>query len=381
MLPRFYCLLFVGLFIFFSSQAQTPRIDSLRIVLNSITDPVKYASISSDMSEAFYDSQLYPDSSYFYAEKAYKVAENNGLIRQKARALANLGMVFSQLDKHEEALVNFQNSKTVFQELDDSLSLSVVNSSIANVYYEMEQYEVAIDYFQKAITMSIKEKDSIGMLIDYMNIGETEYKIGRLDASKTHLEYALNLMQKTKTTFSAGHIYYGNTLLALGMVDSASIEGDIALDLAQKEGNLKNISEASELLFKAKVVQDDYKNAIGHYERFIMYKDSLNAAKEINNIEKLKLNFDLSEKEKELAYVSQKTKYLNVIYILAGLGLVLLIFLISRQRKISKMTRDIHEIQTNLVRNKMIERDALRSKNSSTSSFTMTKTQDAKIKE
>jgi cell division protein FtsL len=93
------------------------------------------------------------------------------------------------------------------------------------------------------------------------------------------------------------------------------------------------------------------------------------------------LNFDLSEKEKELAYVSQKTKYLYVIYILAGLGLLLLIFLISRQRKISKMTREIHEIQTNFVHNKMKERDALRSKNSSTSSFTMTKTQDAKIKE
>tara|TARA_R110001632_G_scaffold158854_7_gene277023 strand:- start:3363 stop:4508 length:1146 start_codon:yes stop_codon:yes gene_type:complete len=381
MLPRFYCLLFVGLFIFFSSQAQTPRIDSLRIVLNSITDPVKSASISSDLSEGFFDTRLYPDSAYFYAEKAFKIAQNNGLIRQKARALANLGMVFSQLDKHEEALVNFQNAKTVFQELDDPLSLSVINSSIANVHYEMKQYEVAIGYFQKAIAMSIKEKDSIGMLIDYMNIGETEYKIGRFDASKTHLEYALNLMQKTNATFAAGHIYYGNTLLALGMVDSASFEGDIALELSEKEGNIKNISEASELLFKANVAQDDYKSAIGHYERFIVYKDSINAAKELNNIEKLKLNFDLSEKEKELAYVSQKTKYLNVIYILAGFGLVLLIFLISRQRKISRMTRDIHEIQTNLVRNKMIERDALLSKNSATSSFTMTKAQDAKIKE
>lgn len=379
--PRMYSLLWVSFFIVYTTQAQTSRIDSLRTVLKTTTDPVKIASISSDISEAFYDTQIYPDSAYFYAERAYDVSLDYGLKRQEGRALVNHGMVFSKLDEHEEALDYFHRARAIFKNMDDPLSLSVINSSIASVYYDKGQYESAIDFFQNAIAISIQEKDSIGMVIDYMNVGESEYKIGRLEASKTHLEYALDMMAQTKTSFAAGHIYYGNTLLALQQTDSAIKEGTIGLELAEKERNIKNISEASELLFKASVVQDDFKKAIGHYERFVVYKDSLNAARELNNVEKLKLNFDLSRKEKELAYVSQKAKYLNVIYVLASVGLLLLVILISRQRKVSRMTRDIHDIQMRLVQREMNEREVRKKNQTTTTNFKLTKAQDAAIKE
>jgi tetratricopeptide (TPR) repeat protein len=381
MSPKMSSLLWVSFFIVCISHAQTPRIDSLRTVLKTVTDPVKTATISSDISEAFYDMQLYPDSTYFYAERAYEIASKSGLKRQEGRALANQGMVFGKLDKYDEALAYFQKAKVLFEDLGDPLNLSVLNSSIANVYYDKKNYESAVAYFEKAIALSIQEKDSVGMVIDYMNVGECEYKMGRLDASKTHLEYALSLMEELKMSFSAGHIYYGNTLLALSQVDRALEEGRLGLILAQKEQDIKNISEASELLFKVNVAQDDYKSAIVHYERFIVYKDSLNAAKELNNVEKLKLNFDLNQKEKELVYVSQKAKYLNVIYVLVALGVVLLVFLISRQQKVSRMTKDIHDIQTSLVQREMNEREVRKKGQRETTNFTLTRAQDAEIKE
>lgn len=381
MFPRKYSLLCVSLFFVYASQSQTPRIDSLRTVLEITLDPVKSATISSDISEAFYDTQLYPDSAYFYTEKAYQLALKHGLKKQEARALTNYGMVYSKLDKFDEALDYFERAKVLFQSVGDPGNLSVINSSIASVYYDKKQYELAIDYFQRAIAISIQEKDSIGMLIDYMNLGECEYKFGLLDASKTHLEYALDLMRQTETSFSAGHIYYGNTLLALEKIESAEEEGIMALALAEEEANIKNISEASELLFKVSVVKDDYKMAISHYERFVVYKDSLNAAKEMNNVEKLKLNFDLSQKEKELAYVSQKTKYLSLIYVLGSLGVILLIFLISRQRKVTRMTRDIHDIQTRLVQRGIEERENRKKAKMGITNFSATRAQDAKIKE
>lgn len=380
MLRRVSILFLSTLFFVCASQAQTKHIDSLRSVILTIKDPLILTTTTIDISESFYDTLIYPDSSYFYADRAYNIALENDFKHQEGVSLAMLGMTFNQIYEYDEALIYFKKARTTFKELEDSVNLSIMNSNIAGIYFDKSNYETAINYYEEAIEISKKEKDTFGIIIDYMNLGECEYKLNRYDTSKDYLEQAIELMEKIDVTFSEGHIYYGNTLLALDKVSLSIEEGTLGLDIAQKENDIKNIAEASELLYRAYEAEKNYEKAITHHDRFLIYKDSLNVARERNTVEKSKLKFNLSRKEKELTYISQKAKYVYLIYGLIGVGIVMIIFLIKKQQKISVMTRDIRDIQTRLVQREIDEREKANTRVKLMSNFKLTKVQDEAIK-
>ena len=58
-----------------------------------------------------------------------------------------------------------------------------------------------------------------------------------------------------------------------------------------------------------------------------------------------------------MARLEEKNKYLNTIYILAAIGVLLLIILVFRQLKIVRMTNDIHNIQNRLIKSELDIRD------------------------
>lgn len=119
---------------------------------------------------------------------------------------------------------------------------------------------------------------------------------------------------------------------------------------------------------------EDFESAYEYQDIFVKIRDSLNTAKETNEIQKLKLNFKLNKTEQELAYISQKNSYLNTIYILVLVAVLLLIFLVSRQLKVVKMTKEIHEVQTRLIKEELDKRESTHA--SLTSSFDVTTAQD-----
>ncbi|WP_299763934.1 tetratricopeptide repeat protein [uncultured Dokdonia sp.] len=344
------------LFTLSASVAQESKVDSLKLLLKEIEYPIEKTNLYNEISVSFYNSQLYIDSAYYYNQKAYQIAKEYSLPDKEGRALFNFGLIHTETGETGLAIENYLKALFIFERLKDSRSISVINSSIAALYFTEEKYDKAITFFNKAIEISTRNKDSVGMAIDYANLGETEYKIGKYIAANKHLKLAKNLAKKKGLAFPSLNISCGNTLFALQEADSAIVEGKKGLLLAQQENDIKSISEASDLLYRITYTKENYKEALAHYKRFVMYKDNLNVAKDTNTIEKLKLNAEIQAKEEELSRMQQKEKYLNIIYVLVGIGVILLVFLVSRQVKVVKMAQEVHDIQTKLVGEELNER-------------------------
>lgn len=345
-----------ALFASYISFAQQPQIDSLKELLAKTKYPIERTDIYNQISVLFYELQLYNDSSYYYNDKAYQIAKEYNLPGKEGRAFFNFGLIYSEMGNTNIAIENYVKALSVFERLHDSRSLSVINSSIAALYFNDEKYNKAIIFFEKAIEISARNKDSIGLAIDYANLGETEYRAGKYMSSKKHLEIAKQISIRKGLDYASLHISYGNTLFALQEIDQAKKEAEIGLLESIEKEDLKNISEASDVLYRISYEKEDYKKALEHYQRYVVYKDSLSSAKEVNTIEKLKLNAEIQVKEEELSRLKQKARYMNTIYILVGLGVVLLIFLISRQIKVVKMTEEMHKIQSKLIGEELKER-------------------------
>jgi len=294
------------LFTLSASVAQESKVDSLKSLLEEIEYPIEKTNLYNNISVYFYFSQV----------------------------LYNFGLIQTEMGETNLAIENYLKALFIFERLKDSESISIINSSIAALYFAEEKYDKAITFFNKAIEISTQDKDSTGMAIDYANLGETEYKAGKYLDAQTHLKLAKKIARKKGMNFPSLDISFGNTLFALRKVDSAIIEAKKGLSLSQKEKNIKGISEASELLYRIAYSKENYKEALMHYKRFEVYKDSVSIAKSKHAIEMLKLNAKIQMKEEVISRMEQKTTYMNIIYVLVGIGIILLVFLVSRQIKV-----------------------------------------------
>ncbi len=352
------CILFVCmLFTLHITIAQQSKVDSLKLLLEEIEYPIERTDLYNDISVFFYQTQLYNDSAYYYNDKAYQIAKEFNLPDKEGRALFNFGLIQTETGETSLAIENYLKALRIFERLKESVNISVINSSIGALYFAEKKYDKATTFFNKAIEISTRDKDSIGMTIDYVNLGETEYKAKKYTSARKHLEFAGQLAQKKGLEYPSLYISYGNTLLALQEVDSAIVSAKIGLSQALEEKDIKNISEASDLLYRIASAKENYKEALVHYMRFSMYEDSLNVAKDKHAIEMLKLNAEIRGKEEELSRMKQKEKYMNIIYVLVAVGIMLLVFLVSKQIKVSKMTQEVHDIQTRLVGKELKERE------------------------
>lgn len=360
-------------------QAQESKLDSLKILLSKSISDEKRVDILSDISVLYFNQQIYYDSAYYYTDQSLRLSKERGFTKSTARAYSTQAMVNTVLGDYDEALKSSLLAKEIFEELEDTLNLSIINSGIGALYYNTEDFNRSKLYFEKAIKLAEKKKDTIGIIIDNINLGDTDYSLGNYKQAKRHLERARELMLIKDVEFAEAYIYYGKVLLALDEVDVAEVEGLKGLELSKANKVDTNLEEASELMYMVYEKKGDFEKALVHHKNFSKYNQSLEAAKQLNNREKLLLNLNLAQKEKELKYISQREIYKYIIAGLVGIGLILLTVLVFRQLKVTRMTKEIHNIQRSLVSTQFLEREE-KKKTGVMSSFNLTKLQDKELK-
>ncbi len=355
---RFLPPILLTLFIFYSEvKAQDTVLDSLQQIVMQEDDPASRAKALTTIGMHYFARQVYFDSAYYYAEKGYELAKEYESDNEQARALFYLGTIDNFLGKYESSIDHYNRSITILERLGSVNKVGSAYNNVGGNFFMMQSYDKAIDSYEKALEIASDQKDTLSMGINYMNIGEVLFMKDDLIASRTALEHSLELLEAVGYDPPTGHLFYARTLLALGESDLGAEQARLALTIAEKDSDMYYISEASQVLAQQAYAKKDFENAFLYQQKHTRYKDSLNTAKNINEIEKLKLNFELSKKEEEVAHLSQKNRDRNIIYLLVGVGVVLLFALVTRWYKISRMTREIHDVQKRLVETELKQRE------------------------
>ncbi len=350
---------------------QNSRIDSLQQQLENTTSNEERARLLTNIGMQYYHRQVYFDSAFFYTQKAYDLSKQYELENMEANTLFNLGIIHNSINDYTSSIAYYEQSREIIERLNLVGPLGNVINNIGGCYFELKDYDTAIQYYQEALAMAQEQGDISSVGIDYMNIGEALYMKGDLEASKENLEKAIQALETIDFDPATVHLFYGRTLFAMNEVEKAKIEGEKALKIAEAKEHIGYIAESSELLSKVYGQLEEYSLAYANERKFRIYSDSLNTAKELNEIEKLKLNFELKENQEKLDHVLQKTKYQNIIYLLACVAVLMLVVLVFRQRKIVRMTKEIHDIQKRLVEQELNRRE-WKEKNPNTTAFEAT---------
>ncbi len=173
--------------------------------------------LRNSFAQALLDPQnLTMDDALKMCEKALTLANRAGIKHEIAAANHCKGVVFSNLNQFQDALIAYRHSESMYSEIQVPAELTHVYNSIGFVLNETEDYPKAHEYFLKALRNSIHLNDYTEITITIYNIAQLYLQCGLLNECLDTLDILLEIMSVLRTRrmpfHSINHIYLTKAL-------------------------------------------------------------------------------------------------------------------------------------------------------------------------
>ncbi len=291
---------------------------------------------------------------------------------------------------HSHALESYFQGAKIATKKKLKNRLGTIYISIADVYSIIGKHKNSVTYYKAAITILKKEKDSINIGSALLNLGDEYINSGELKAALTQTKEAENIFNTIKYSIgqayclgNLGMIYakLGNDSQAIKNINKAIIilkksgeyypvsvyltymsdiyleKGDKiaalnyatkSLEIAKKYGLKKEISDSNFKLSELYSGIGDYNKSLGFYKNYIIFRDSVNNIKTVQQIADMRADYEVSQKQIEVDLLNQQKKNQKIIAI-ASVILMVLILLIAvglyRRYQFIKKTKTIIELE------------------------------------
>jgi tetratricopeptide (TPR) repeat protein len=249
-----------------------------------------------------------------------------------ARSHANLGSMYREHSKYQEAIISYSMSMTFLNGIKgkDAFRADLLNN-IGLVYEDIRMSELALDYLNQALTLYTKEglDEKIGNI--WLNIGAVEFDLGNTDKALDYIKKANQILTKTNNQWSLASGYHelATVFWKTGRSDSAFYYVEKGLAISEEMGNQKrvlhNLSLKANLLLESNITQaiaigeDLLKSGLTISDKALMvevnqmlykaYKEQGRAAHSLQKLEQFQLYSDsLTEEENQITVVREAIK-------------------------------------------------------------------------
>ena len=213
-------------------------------------DLKQQASLICNLAGLLAQSQGDEDRAKADLERCLQTLKRIGDKEGESTALANLGILYTSLDKHREAIEYNEQALDIAKEIIDKKGEMVINNNLGQLYLYQKEFKKASDCFSTALSISRTSKDLIGESRTYCDIAmlclarnEVPKAFSALSASIKVLE-KMSVIHGESETFQIGFADRHNdpyrlmvvVLLKLGNIDQALSVSELgrARSLAQR---------------------------------------------------------------------------------------------------------------------------------------------------
>lgn len=259
---KFVILYFLYVFISFSAQAQTSRIDSIRLALKSPADETVKLKLLCDLSFELVD--VNPDSAEFYALRAVDLSKKQKNKKLEATALRNLGWSVSKKGESKESIPIYREGLAIAKQAEEKLIEGDIYRSLGVAHYHLSQYENALENYFHALDVYKEIKNDIKVAQVMNNIGNVYYFTKRSDAAETFYSQALEKYKKLNNEEGLAKQYGNLGLIYINNRDTLkAVEySEKSLEYSIKIGNLSGIATSYVNLAYAYEIAEDYDKAL-----------------------------------------------------------------------------------------------------------------------
>lgn len=345
-------------------------------LLDEIESPT---SESHDLRALFYyyiaNSYNYGDSyelALVNALKMAEIAEEYDLSKRTLMSYEILGNIYSSLQNNsitrnqygEEAKKYFIKAyeKAQASSFEDIKYGSAFN--LGTYYADNDQIEEAKEYLEYALEKARLEKSMPFEFNSLVQLGKTYVRLSRIDEATVLCDQAKSIAEYVKTTYYTRSVnsLYADIYLAKNDFDQARKFGEKALNEILTGNDLEIQLIAYRLLEKIETSATNWKKALHYDKEADKLQDSILNENAISNIQSLKDQNEIKNKEKEISYLlkekeNEKLKTQNKLSILGGLlsialGAFILYLLRSRNKKLVQ-EKNFIQLEQKLLRSQM----------------------------
>ncbi|MFV8339673.1 ATP-binding protein [Flavobacterium sp. LB3P21] len=245
-----------------------------------------------------------------HSQKAIDYAKKNKNIKDQAQQTFNLGKIYFDLKKYDDAIETLLKSASLFSNLEPSSEHSATYYHIGLCYMQKQDYDRASIYFER--TRSINDKLRIPDVAELLNLQK-----GLIYKSKNKLDLALSAFKIiiAKSDNAALTNTKAEATYQIGKIEASRNRNNLALNYLNKALELnsksENLEQKSNILL---ALSDVYEKTLDKNNAYFYLKQHLNLKESITilNNERLGIDdykkFKESEKLKEIAQANYENK-------------------------------------------------------------------------
>jgi len=225
-----------------------------------------------------------------YYKKALESSKSNPDLKNEAKALSNIGQIYSLYFKYDKALDYLEKAKKIAKQSKDTSAIAAILMNIGNVYGNKFQFATSNEYYSQSIELYKALNDEINQAKIYSLIGDNEDRSGNFNKSKKYYFRSLKVFREHNDIQNERQVLFSlsSSYLSQKLYDSCIYYGKTREKIDQKLSpniysvtNYYNLSDA----YKA---TGSLKNAFEYLEKATSIESQLqqfNANKKLQNIE------------------------------------------------------------------------------------------------
>lgn len=329
----------------------------------SIKDSVKIAEALSDLGY-LNQSQTKYDKAFEYYQQSLSIREKTGDEKGIAYSQNNIGALYWRIGKLDEALDAYLPAIEFFERTGMQEETAITTDNIGEIYSEKGDYDLALQYFNRAYKLNQKLGHEIPRAKNLIGMGKVYRRKDEVAKAIRYFKMAVGIQQKAgdKDGFALSQYYLGQAYLQQNDLQSA-LQHFISSSSASQaiEGNdllIKSLTQTANIHYRLGY----FKNAYEKLEQAKKLNDSIFTLKQTQQIEELKMRYEMEKHILENVNLKQSNSKNEIIIgqqkvmllLLIGMGLlsILAYWLLLQKRRAADRLQVI-EMEQKLLRSQM----------------------------
>jgi len=341
-------------------------LDTLKALIDTMPDSSpKKVTLAQNIATVYQGFGMYK-TAIGYFRVAINGDRKNKNFRGLGLALANLGLLYDEMEDDEKAI---RNSKEALEYLADvNMPYMQTAANIADYYINLEQYDSALLYLQKSDVTAKKNNDSSQQLSNQSILARIYIARKKYGSAKNILDQVLASQSNTDNSWALCKtlVNYMSLDTCLRQYDMAKKHLNQALDISRKNKFQTLTVIALQHLALVHSKMGDYKSALQYQMEFMKLKDSIADEKTKAELNDLEISYKTLQKEQEIQLLrkdndiknlqiksSEQLKILYLALLIFFIALFSVIYFLRNQRNKIRTQKIKAELETKVLRLQM----------------------------
>ncbi len=263
--------------------------------------------------------------------------------------------IYSFSNNPTNAMLYYHKAISTLREAKDSVALASVILNAGDEHLNMRNYDSALVYFEESELIFENVDYPTGKAFSLGNIGMVYANIGQSNFAENNINEAILILEELEN-------YYPICTYLISMSDIYFSKGDEAtslnyalrsLRLAQTHGLKEQISDANLKLSELYENAGNVGESFLYFKAHIAYRDSINNLKSVQKMADLRTDFEVSQKQVEVDLLNQEKQNQRIILIslviIVILGIIILGTLFWYYKNIQKEKKRSEALLLNIL--------------------------------